>query len=105
MTDDKNTLTKDKICDFFHEKLGYSTKEAKEHLEMLLEEIKNSLEAKKPVKVSGFGKWSVKEKKSRPGRNPHTGGRIEITSRHVVTFHPSDKLRTAINSNEEKDWI
>jgi hypothetical protein len=39
------------------------------------------------------GKWEVREKRSRPGRNPHTGDRIEITARRVVTFHPSDMLR------------
>lgn len=105
MNENKNTLTKDKICDYFHEKLAYPANESKEYLEILLEEIKNALEDKQAVKISGFGKWSVKEKKSRPGRNPHTGGKIEITSRHVVTFHPSDKLRAAINSDEKRNWI
>ncbi|NDC72774.1 MAG: hypothetical protein EBZ62_04875, partial [Sphingobacteriia bacterium] len=56
--------------------------------EMILEEVKAKLEKGKEVKISGFGKWIVKEKRSRPGRNPHTGQKIEITARRVVTFHP-----------------
>ena len=69
----------------------------KEILEIILEEIKLRLEDGKDVKISGFGKWTVKEKRARPGRNPHTGERIEISARRVVTFHPSDKMRDSVN--------
>lgn len=91
------TLTKDVLIEMIHDKVGYPVKEAKEILEMILEEIKSKLEEGKDVKISGFGKWAVKEKRSRPGRNPHTGKRIEISARRVVTFHPSDKLRNSVN--------
>ena len=70
-------------------------------LEILLEEMKTKLEIGEEVKVSGFGKWVVREKNSRPGRNPHTGKKIEITARKVVTFHPSDKLRDLVNDKNE----
>ena len=100
---DASTLTKEKICEQVQSKLGFSAKEAKELLEMLLEQIKADLEGGLDVKISGFGKWSVKDKKPRPGRNPHTGGKIEITARNVVTFHPSDKLRSAVNSTGSRD--
>ena len=92
------TLTKDILIESMREKFGYSVKEAKEILEMILEEMKSKLEDGQDVKISGFGKWAVRDKRSRPGRNPHTGDRIEISARRVVTFHPSDKLRESVNS-------
>ena len=91
------TLTKDALIEMIREKVGFPVKEAKEILEIILEEVKLKLEEGKEVKISGFGKWTVKEKRSRPGRNPHTGDRIEISARRVVTFHPSDKLRDSVN--------
>ena len=93
------TLTKDILVELIREKVGYPVKEAKEILEIILEEIKLRLEDGKEVKISGFGKWTVKEKRSRPGRNPHTGDKIEISARRVVTFHPSDKMREAVNKS------
>ena len=93
------TLTKDIITDVIHAKLGFPTKEAKEILQIVLEEIKVSLESGSQVKINGFGIWSVKEKKSRTGRNPHTGEAIEITARRVVTFRPSDRLRYGMNGS------
>lgn len=93
-----STLTKEKICDAIQSKLAFSPKESKNLLEMVLEEMKATLETGKDVKISGFGKWAVKEKRSRQGRNPHTGTSMEITARTVVTFHPSDKLRSVVNS-------
>ena len=91
------TLTKDALIEMIRDKVGFPVKEAKEILEIILEEVKLKLEEGKEVKISGFGKWTVKEKRSRPGRNPHTGDRIEISARRVVTFHPSDKLRDSVN--------
>ncbi len=93
----EGTLTKDALIEMIRDKVGYPVKEAKEILEIILEEVKLKLEEGHEVKISGFGKWTVKEKRSRPGRNPHTGDRIEISARRVVTFHPSDKLRDSVN--------
>jgi hypothetical protein len=47
--------------------------------------------------ISGFGKWSVKEKRSRLGRNPQTGEKMIIDARRVVTFKSADKLRSVVN--------
>ena len=94
------TLTKDTMVEMIRDKIGFPIKEAKDILEMVLEELKLKLEEGQDVKISGFGKWNVKEKRSRPGRNPHTGARIEITARKVVTFHPSDKLRSIVNKSQ-----
>ncbi len=99
------TLTKERVCDHIQKKLGFSPKEAKEILEMLLEEMKADLEQGHSVKVSGFGKWTVKAKRARPGRNPHTGQKLEISSRRVVTFHPSDKLRAIVNTDVKKSKV
>ena len=93
------TLTKDVLVELIRDKAGYPIKEARDIVEMILEDIKAQLEQGKEVKISGFGKWAIKSKKSRPGRNPHTGERIEISARKVATFHPSDKLRMAVNDS------
>ena len=97
------TLTKDKIVDLIKTKTQFSNQEAKDLVEVILETIKGRLEKSEEVKISGFGKWIVKEKRSRPGRNPHTGQKIEITARRVVTFHPSEKLRDAVNNADLDD--
>ena len=96
------TLTKDLLAELIRKKTACSSRRAKELLEVLLEEIKAPLATGKEVKISGFGKWVVKEKKPRPGRNPHTGTKIEITARKVVVFHPSDKLRALVNSHNHQ---
>ncbi|BBH53604.1 MULTISPECIES: integration host factor subunit alpha [Fluviispira] len=92
------TLTKDKIVELIRSRTQFSSQEAKNLVETILESIKSKLENGEEVKISGFGKWVVREKRSRPGRNPHTGQRIEISARRVVTFHPSEKLREAVNN-------
>ena len=93
------TLTKDTLIEQIRQRLNCPVKEAKATLEIILEEIKLKLSEGKDVKISGFGKWSVKEKKPRPGRNPHTGNKIEISARKVVVFHPSDKFREVVNAS------
>ncbi len=95
------TLTKDTLVELIRDKVGFPAPEAKEILEVILEEIKLKLEEGQEVKISGFGKWAVKEKHARPGRNPHTGDRIEISARRVVSFTPSDKLRNSVNKASE----
>ena len=92
------TLTKDSLSEGLHVRIGVSMKEARSIIEMLLEEMKMKLETGEDVKISNFGKWSVRKKRARPGRNPHTGEKIEISSRRIVTFHPSDKLRERLNT-------
>ena len=101
MKEQSNTLTKEKVSEQFQQKLGFSAKDAREHLEILLEQIKNELEKGNSVKISGFGKWTIRSKSPRPGRNPHTGGKIKISARNVITFHPSDKLRSLINESKK----
>jgi integration host factor subunit alpha len=77
--------------------LGFTKKKSIETVESLLEIIKATLEDGDDVLVSGFGKFCVKEKQKRRGRNPATGSDLILRERKVVTFKCSGKLRSKIN--------
>jgi len=89
-------LTKNDIVTRVHE-LGFTKKKSVEIIEALLETIKSTLEKNEDVLVSGFGKFCVKQKKQRRGRNPATGNDLMLKERKVVTFKCSGKLRDKIN--------
>jgi len=91
------TLTKSQIVDAIHDQLGFSRKNSAELVEMLLEIIKGKLEKSEDVLISGFGKFCVKEKNERRGRNPATGDDMLLRKRKVVTFSCSKVLRNKIN--------
>jgi integration host factor subunit alpha len=91
------TLTKDSLIKLVTNKSSISSTKTKTAVSIALEEMKSTLEKKTEVKISKFGKWTIKEKKIRPGRNPHTGEKINITARSVVIFRPSIKLKETIN--------
>ena len=93
------TLTKAKIVDTIHEDLGFPKNKSSELLEILLELMKNALEKGEDVLISGFGKFCVKEKKQRRGRNPATGNDMILDQRRVVTFRCSHLLRDKINGS------
>ena len=78
--------------------LGLTKKKSVEVIESLLEIIKRSLESSEDVLISGFGKFCVKDKAKRRGRNPATGEEMMLRPRKVVTFRCSGKLRDKINS-------
>jgi len=89
-------LTKSDIVAKVHE-LGFTKKKSVDIIEALLETIKSTLEKREDVLISGFGKFCVKEKKQRRGRNPATGADLMLKERKVVTFKCSGKLREKIN--------
>jgi integration host factor subunit alpha len=91
------TLTKAKIIDMIHAELGFPKNRSAELLEILLEQIKNTLQKREDVLISGFGKFCVKAKKQRRGRNPATGDDMILEGRRVVTFRCSHLLREKIN--------
>ncbi|MCT6885861.1 MAG: integration host factor subunit alpha, partial [Gilliamella apis] len=68
-------------------------------VELFFEEIRVALEKGEPVKLSGFGNFAVRDKNSRPGRNPKTGESVDISARRVVTFRPGIKFRERIEKN------
>jgi integration host factor subunit alpha len=90
-------LTKNDIVARVHE-LGFTKKKSVEIIESLLEIIKNNLEKSDDVLISGFGKFCVKNKNQRRGRNPATGSDLILRERKVVTFKCSGKLRDKINA-------
>jgi len=90
-------LTKADIITEVINKNGYSRTQATETVETLLELIKKTLEFGEDVLVSSFGKFCVKSKMERRGRNPATGEDMMLAPRKVVTFRCSGKLRNRIN--------
>ena len=94
------TLTKANIVDEVAEQIGYTKNQSSEMIETLLELIKRSLESGEDVLVSGFGKFCVKEKRERRGRNPSTGEDMMLEPRNVVTFRCSRQLRDRINGKQ-----
>ena len=91
------SLTRDDIVEAVAEQVGFPKKQSVELVETLLELIKKTLESGDYVLVSGFGKFRVKEKKERRGRNPATGDDMMMRPRRVVTFKWSGKLRERLN--------
>jgi integration host factor subunit alpha len=87
------------IVDAIHEQLGYPKNKSAEMLETLLELIKGNLEKGEDVLISGFGKFCVKAKNQRRGRNPATGADMILDQRRVVTFRCSHLLRDKINNS------
>ena len=91
------SLTKDQIKDTIHLEQGVPKAKASELIESLLELIKDTLASGEDVLISGFGKFCVRDKKERRGRNPATGEDMMLHSRKVVTFNCSQVLRSRIN--------
>jgi integration host factor subunit alpha len=91
-------LTKADMAEHLFEELGLNKREAKDMVEMFFEEIRNSLENGRQVKLSGFGNFDLREKRQRPGRNPKTGEEIPISARRVVTFRPGQKLKARVEA-------
>ena len=91
------TLTKADLINRLYKNEVMSKSEAVRIVETLLELIKGRLESGEDVLISGFGKFCVKHKKARRGRNPHTGDDLMLEPRRVVTFRPSGVLRRLVN--------
>ena len=89
-------LTKADFAAQLLNELGLSKPMAKDLVELFFEEIKATLEHAESVKISGFGKFELRDKVARPGRNPKTGEEIPISARRVVTFKSGNLLKTKI---------
>ena len=90
-------LTKNAIVEQIQSQLGFPKNQSVEIVESLLELVKSALESGDNVLVSGFGKFCVKDKKARKGRNPATGQNLMLKPRRVVTFKWSGQLRKKVN--------
>lgn len=96
------TLIKSNLADILLERTSVSIPEmtrndAKIMIELFFEEIRVALEHGEEIKISGFGNFTLRDKKQRPGRNPKTGKEVPISARRVVTFHASQKLKNMLD--------
>lgn len=90
-------MTKADIVEKVANKLGFTKRESQDLVESVFSLLKSTLESGENIKISGFGKFEVKQKKDRRGRNPQTGESITIEARRILSFKPSTLLRTAVN--------
>jgi integration host factor subunit alpha len=91
------TFTKAHIAKKIADDCGFMKGEAEEIFEKLLEIMKARLADGEDIMMSGFGKWSVKSKHARRGRNPQTGEQMVLDARRVVTWKYSPRLKSALN--------
>ena len=91
-------MTKAELVEIVYEKVGgLSKKESQDIVEAIFDTMKSILKSGDKIKISGFGNFILRDKRPRKGRNPQTGDDIEITARRVLTFRPSQILKSHIN--------
>jgi len=93
-------LTKAEIIDHLSKEIGINKREAKEIVELFFQTVSIALTDGHQVKLSGFGNFTLHDKKERPGRNPKTGEEIPVSARRVVTFRSGQKLRARVGKFE-----
>ena len=86
-------VTKLEIAYALSDTTGLTVKTSKSLVDTFFDKISATLAAGEDVRLSGFGKFTLREKRARPGRNPRTGEPVEISARRVVTFHSSPKVK------------
>ncbi|MBW1704304.1 MAG: integration host factor subunit alpha [Deltaproteobacteria bacterium] len=90
-------LTKETIINSIYNQVGLSKSQSRIVVERLLEIIKETLKNGENILISGFGKFEIKEKSARRGRNPQTTEDLQLRARRVVVFKTSGVLRNSIN--------
>ena len=95
-------MTKAVIIDDIREKVGFSKTDVAKIVESIFDIIKETAQRGGKVKISGFGIFTTRNKRAWLGRNPKTGGRMEISPRRVLTFKPSPVLNASVNSPPEE---
>lgn len=98
--DNQKTTTRADLAEAVHLKTGLGRTESAKYVEMVLEEIFDCIVSREEVKLSSFGAFMIRAKKERLGRNPKTGEGAKITARLVVSFKPSNILRSRINQDQ-----
>lgn len=92
------TVTRADLVNAVYKEIGLSRTESSVIIESILDHIIAALMRGETVKLSGFGTFDVRHKKSRMGRNPKTGREVPITSRRVLGFRPSSIFKKRVNS-------
>lgn len=95
-----NALSKAMIANVLFDEVSLAKQDAKEMVEVFFETMRAALETGQHVKLSGFGNFNLRDKSSRPGRNPKTGEEIPVLARRVVTFKPGLKLKTKVEKGK-----
>lgn len=90
-------ITRKHLADAIHDQIGFSKQVSGELVDAFFDCLKNSLLAEQDVMLAQFGRFKVRQKAPRMGRNPKSGESIEISKRSMVTFKPSKLLRDKIN--------
>ncbi len=101
MADEMDTLTKAGLANHLADEIGLNKREATNIIEQIIGKISNALANGVMVKISGFGKFKLRDKDSRPGRNPKTGEEVRVEARRVVTFKSSQKLKELVEQYEK----
>lgn len=94
-------MTKADLIESVYQKIGFSKKESADIIELIFGTMKDTLASGSKIKISGFGNFVVREKRSRMGRNPQTGEAMEISARRVLTFRPSQVLKNELNGEDK----
>ena len=94
----RSNITRKDLAKAINEKLGFSQRSAEEIIDTVFSTMKKTLISGESIKLVHFGTLSIRKKTPRRGRNPRTGDTMEISSRSMVTFKPSKRLRMKINS-------
>jgi integration host factor subunit alpha len=92
-------LTKEKLISRLQAQVGLSKQESRAVVERVLDLMKETLAGGEDLLISGFGKFSVRQKNARRGRNPQTKENLILRARRVVVFKTSGVLRNRINGN------
>ncbi|MCQ2574888.1 MAG: HU family DNA-binding protein [Alphaproteobacteria bacterium] len=91
-----DTITRLDLSEKIRDKFGFTTTDAYKMVEIIFDEIRQSLINKEEVKITGFGSFKILTKSARIGRNPKTGIPAIISARKVVSFHPSNDFRNIV---------
>ena len=89
-------MKKKELIERIAEKAGVHKSEAQKHFEAFEEVVTEALKAGEEVQITGFGKFSVRERKAREGRNPQTGNKMKIAAQRVPSFSAGNALKEAI---------
>tara|TARA_Y100000389_G_C17388830_1_gene478649 strand:- start:483 stop:782 length:300 start_codon:yes stop_codon:yes gene_type:complete len=95
-------LTKKDLVNSIYMQLGFSKKISENLIEDFFQKITNNLDREKKIKISKFGTFFIREKKSRLGRNPKTKEEKIISERNVVLFKPSKEFKDFVNLKNDK---
>lgn len=96
------TLTRADLAEAVVRQVGLPRNELQELVELVLKEVSSCLAEGKPVKLSSFGSFGIREKGERIGRNPKTGEEVPITPRRVLVFRPSNIMKQRINTSRQQ---